>query len=91
MPFDIARVRALRADLGMSQREFAQALGVPPVTVYRWENERVTPSAESLGRMVDLARERGAHVNFFPAKLLDEPRRPDAKQRRRRPKRWRGE
>lgn len=40
----------------MSQREFADHLGVPQTTVARWETGRTTPSADYLGLMYDLAR-----------------------------------
>lgn len=36
-----AKLRAARKRLGMTQRRLAEALGVPPNTVYRWETGRM--------------------------------------------------
>ncbi|MEM6782208.1 MAG: helicase-related protein [Bacteroidota bacterium] len=38
------RIRALRKRLGLTQKKFAEALGVTYVTVNRWENRKATPS-----------------------------------------------
>lgn len=37
------KIRRLRERLGMSQRQFAEALGVKQSTVWRWESGRATP------------------------------------------------
>lgn len=55
-PFQRDTIKDLRQSLSMSQREFADHLGVPQTTVARWETGRTTPSAEYLGLMFDLAR-----------------------------------
>ena len=55
-PFRRDTIKDLRQSLSMSQREFADHLGVPQTTVARWETGRTTPSAEYLGLMYDLAR-----------------------------------
>ena len=55
-PFRRDTIKDLRQSLSMSQREFADHLGVPQTTVARWETGRTTPSAEYLGLMFDLAR-----------------------------------
>lgn len=39
-----ARVKAVRAQLGLSQEDFAHALGVSFTTVNRWENGKTSPS-----------------------------------------------
>lgn len=38
------RIRSLRKRLGLTQKKFAEALGVTYVTVNRWENQKATPS-----------------------------------------------
>lgn len=55
-PFRRDTIKDLRQSLSMSQREFADHLGVPQTTVARWETGRTTPSADYLGLMYDLAR-----------------------------------
>lgn len=39
------KVRYARKKLGMTQAEFARALGVSYVTINRWENGQVNPSS----------------------------------------------
>jgi DNA-binding transcriptional regulator YiaG len=48
------RIRAMRARLGMSQREFAAALGVRKVTVQAWEQGFYPPGEDSLARLIAL-------------------------------------
>ncbi len=38
------QVKAVRKQLGLSQEELAEALGVSFATVNRWENRKVVPS-----------------------------------------------
>ena len=42
--FDIADVKAIRAELNVSQAEFAQALGTSIDTVKSWEGRRRNPT-----------------------------------------------
>lgn len=64
-PFDRDSIRDLRESLGMSQREFADHLGLPQATVNRWETGRTTPSGEYLGMMYDLARRHSRSFEPF--------------------------
>ncbi len=64
-PFDPKSVNNLRSKLGISQRAFGDALGVPQFTVHRWESGQATPNAENLGKMYDLGEEGGIAPNFF--------------------------
>lgn len=41
----VEKVRYARKKLGMTQTEFARALGVSYVTINRWENGQVNPSS----------------------------------------------
>lgn len=47
------KVRAVRNQLGMTQTELAEALGVSFATINRWENSRVNPSALAQGAFKD--------------------------------------
>ncbi len=64
-PYDRDSIRDLRESLGMSQREFADHLGLPQATVNRWETGRTTPSGEYLGMMYDLARRHSRSFEPF--------------------------
>lgn len=59
MPKDYAnRIRTLRKGLGLTQKEFAEALGVTYVTVNRWENQKAEPS-EFAWQQILTAEEHG--------------------------------
>lgn len=47
-------VRAIRAELGMTQEEFARALDTTTASVSRWENGRRKPSRMALRAIRDL-------------------------------------
>ena len=49
------RIRILRAELRMTQEEFAKTLNTATSTVCNWENDKVTPKISSLKRIADLA------------------------------------
>jgi DNA-binding transcriptional regulator YiaG len=51
------RIVHIRSRLGFTQEQFAKALAVDPVTVYRWEKGLATVSSEILLRMKALAAE----------------------------------
>ncbi len=46
-----ARIRLLRAGLGMTQREFGARVGVSGVTVHHWEHANQRPTAWSIDRI----------------------------------------
>ncbi len=73
-PFQRDTVRSLRESLTMSQREFADHLGVPQTTVGRWETGRTTPSADYLGLMFDLARRHTIPFEPFASETPPEER-----------------
>jgi putative transcriptional regulator len=52
-------VRRLRRQLGMTQEEFAHALGITVGTVNRWENGRFRPSKLARATIMDFARRHG--------------------------------
>ena len=56
-------VRALRSRLGMTQEEFAHALGLTVGTVNRWENKRFRPSKLARATITEFARRRGISLD----------------------------
>ena len=52
-------IRHLRRQLGMTQEEFAHALGITVGTVNRWENSRFRPSKLARATILDFARRHG--------------------------------
>ena len=53
------RIRAVRKGLGLTQKAFADALGVTTVSVNRWENRKATPSDLAWQQILS-AEEHGA-------------------------------
>ncbi len=56
-------VRVLRARMGMTQEEFAHALGLTVGTVNRWENGRFHPSKLARATITEFARRRGVELD----------------------------
>lgn len=46
---------AVRVNTGMSQNEWAKALGVAPSTIYKWEKGSYEPSYNALKKMSELS------------------------------------
>ena len=57
-------VRQLRHQLGMTQEEFAHALGITVGTVNRWENRRFRPSKLARATIMEFARRHGVPVSM---------------------------
>ena len=55
-------IRQLRQQLGMTQEEFAHALGITVGTVNRWENGRFRPSKLARATILEFARRHGVQV-----------------------------
>lgn len=49
-----AKIRQLREQLGMSQRQLAAALGLDPSAVCLWENGKTVPTINNLYRLADV-------------------------------------
>jgi transcriptional regulator with XRE-family HTH domain len=65
------KVKALRNEQGWSQSELAEQVGADPAQISRYENGRITPSADALVR---LAETFGVSCDYL---LVDDaPRRP---------------
>lgn len=56
-------VRQLRHQLGMTQEEFAHALGITVGTVNRWENRRFRPSKLARATIMEFARRHGVPMS----------------------------
>ena len=56
--WDAASILALRAGLGLTQAEFARALGVRQQTVSEWETGRYAPRGASLRVLTLFAESR---------------------------------
>ena len=67
-------IRALRARLSMTRKQFSQALGVSPGAIFLWETGRSVPRRSSLARLKDL-RTRGARGGKASAKSTSRGRR----------------
>lgn len=52
-------IRQLRQKLGMTQEEFAHALGITVSTVNRWENSHSAPSKLARSAILQFAATRG--------------------------------
>ena len=48
------KLRAARRGAGLTQKQLAEALGVEPITVSRWERGVTTPSLPRLRRVAEL-------------------------------------
>jgi len=60
-------IRQLRQQLGMTQEEFAHALGITVGTVNRWENGRFRPSKLARATILEFARRHGVQTGPAPA------------------------
>lgn len=64
MTEDISQyIRQIRQQLGMTQEEFAHALGITVGTVNRWENGRFRPSKLAKATILEFARRHGVHLS----------------------------
>ena len=64
MTEDISQyIREIRQQLGMTQEEFAHALGITVGTVNRWENGRFRPSKLAKATILEFARRHGVHLS----------------------------
>ena len=59
-----ARIRSVRKNLGMSQTEFAQAVGTGQSTISRWEAEDDEPLAHNWDRMAELSGLSRSYIRY---------------------------
>lgn len=62
---DAARVRVIRAILGITMREFAKRVGVRPMSISDWEKGRSRPQSQFRDRMALIAQEH--KIGFTPS------------------------
>lgn len=70
--FSADSILSTRQKLGMSQAQLAQLVGVPPITISRWETGGTTPNATNLAAIYSIAVERGTTPGFFRKRKLIE-------------------
>lgn len=63
-------IRNLRKDSGMTQVEFAAALGVAPTSIHRWEAGSSSPEFEMVVSLWSLAVDRGSPTSKQFAQFL---------------------
>ena len=61
-------IRYLRQQLGMTQEELAQALGITVGTVSRWEKGRFRPSRLARTLILEFARTHNVAVSLKPTR-----------------------
>jgi DNA-binding transcriptional regulator YiaG len=61
-------IRYLRQQLGMTQEELAQALGITVGTVSRWEKGRFRPSRLARALILEFARTHNVPVSLRPTR-----------------------
>lgn len=69
-------IKTLRKKLGMTQEEFAAALGVSFATVNRWEKNRCVPLADRVRRIEELCGKR-RRSSFVPIQVVIANKPPD--------------
>jgi transcriptional regulator with XRE-family HTH domain len=62
---DAARIRIIRALLGVNMRQFAEMVDVTPATVANWEKGRTFPQADKRLWLASKYRELG--IGFLPS------------------------
>jgi DNA-binding transcriptional regulator YiaG len=60
-PWTAERIASLRAELGLTQAEMAEELGVRQQTVSEWETGRYEPRGASVRMLHHLAEQRAAY------------------------------
>lgn len=58
-------VKALRKDLGITQKELAESLGVSLPTITRWENDVFRPAQLAARELMRFAEQGRKHLSVF--------------------------
>ena len=62
---DAARIRVIRAILGMDSKTFSSRVGVSPGTLTAWEKGRATPQRDKRKTLAELCQSSG--IGFMPS------------------------
>ena len=65
-------VRLIRELLDLSQKQFAEKIGVDAVTVARWETEEITASDKNMEKIYTCAFDNKIFLNEIKAQLYEE-------------------
>ena len=60
-------IKAIRSQLGMSQKDFGKAIHVAFATVNRWENNRTLPNDIALAVIADYCKKHGVDKELIDA------------------------
>ena len=60
-------IKAIRSQLGLSQKAFAKAIHVAFATVNRWENNKATPNSIALVLIADYCEKNGVDKELIAA------------------------
>ena len=63
-------IRAARVNVGLSQKEAADYLGVSTKTLGNWEKGTTFPPADKIGKICELYGVHYDHLNFLPTDSL---------------------
>lgn len=84
--FSARSVKAQRERLGFSAKDYAKLVGVSPLTIYNWEQEKSRPRQEPLAALVAVRgigkREALAKLEMFKAKEERAAAKPKKKARK---------
>ncbi len=72
--FSSESIREVRKQMGLTQNQMANQIGIEPNTLWRWENNKSIPDADALAKIHSLSVERGITPNFFKGKGLGRTR-----------------
>ena len=72
--FSSESIMEVRKQMGLTQNQMANQIGIEPNTLWRWENNKSVPDADALAKIHSLAVERGITPNFFKGKGLGRTR-----------------
>ncbi|MFC1904517.1 helix-turn-helix domain-containing protein [Chloroflexota bacterium] len=72
--FSSESIMEVRKQMGLTQNQMANQIGIEPNTLWRWENNKSVPDADALAKVHSLAMERGITPNFFRGKGLGRTR-----------------
>jgi transcriptional regulator with XRE-family HTH domain len=61
-------LKRIREALGLTQKVLAQRIGVDKMTVWKWENDKMSPSPLAVEKLKALAKQTKMEISFPPRK-----------------------